>query len=154
FSLRDTFIILTSDLSKKQTDQLAGRNIGFFSDEETDQETPLQHLVVLEEIDNLLGAALVDRIDEILIFDRLNEQNVITLLERSLAEIDRKLAASGIGFRIEEEAKTFLLKNCLDDPTHRVRQLKRVVRNYLEFPLSDLMLSGRLSAGMAVLIKH
>src|SRR5262245_32198809 len=35
FSLRDTFIILTSDLSKKQTDILTGRNIGFFSDEET-----------------------------------------------------------------------------------------------------------------------
>src|SRR4030095_10855004 len=49
FSLRDTFIILTSDLSKKQTDQLAGRNIGFNSDEEPDQETPRQNLVVLEE---------------------------------------------------------------------------------------------------------
>ena len=63
FSLRDTFIILTSDLSKKQTDQLAGRNIGFISDEETDQEAPRQNLVVLEEIDNLLGAALVNRIE-------------------------------------------------------------------------------------------
>ncbi len=154
FSLRNTFIILTSDLSKKQTDQLAGRNIGFFSDEEADEEAPRQSLVVLEEIDNLLGATLVNRIDEIVLFERLNEQNVITLLERSLAEIDRKMAASGIGFKIEEEAKTFLLRNCLDDPTHRVRQLKRVVRNYLEFPLSDLMLSGQLTSGMAVLIRH
>src|SRR5262245_66450446 len=94
FSLRDTFIILTSDLSKKQTDQLAGRNIGFISDEETDQEAPRQNLVVLEEIDNLLGAALVNRIDEIVVFERLNEQNVITLLERSLAEFDQRLARS------------------------------------------------------------
>ena len=100
---------------------------------------------MLEEIDNLLGAALVNRIDEIAVFDRLNEQNVITLLERSLAEFDQKLTASGIGFKIEEEAKTFLLRNCLDDPTHRVRQLKRVVRNYLEFPIYDLMLSGQLT---------
>src|SRR6266498_2321574 len=113
---------LASDLSKKQTDQLAGRNIGFISDEETDQEAPRQNLVVLEEIDNLLGAALVNRIDEIAVFDRLNEQNVITLLDRSLADFDQKLAASGIGFKIEEAAKTFLLRNCLDDPTHRVRQ--------------------------------
>ena len=84
FSLRDTFIILTSDLSKKQTDQLAGRNIGFIGDEEIEQEAPRQNLVVMEEIDNLLGAALVNRIDEIVVFDRLNEQNVITLLDRSL----------------------------------------------------------------------
>lgn len=155
FSLRNTFIVLTSDLSKKQTDQLAGRNIGFISDEETDQqEAPRQHLVVLEEIDNLLGAALVNRIDEMVIFDRLNEQNVITLLERSLTELDHKLTASGIGFKIEEEAKTFLLKHCLDDPTHRVRQLKRVVRNYLEFPIYDLMLSGQLTTGMAAVVTH
>jgi len=154
FSLRDTFIILTSDLSKKQTDQLTGRNIGFFSDEETLEETPRQHLVVLEEIDNLLGATLVNRIDEIVIFERLNEQNVITLLERTLDEIDRKLAASGIGFKIEDGAKTFLLRNCLDDPTHRVRQLKRTVRNFLEFPLFDLMLSKQLEPGTAVLVKH
>src|SRR5262245_3533358 len=154
FSLRDTFIIMTSDLSKKQTDQLAGRNIGFFSDEEPDQEAPRQHLVVLEEIDSLLGSALVNRIDEIVILDRLNEQNVITLLERSLAEVDQKLAASGIGFRVEEEAKTFLLRHCLDDPTHRVRQIKRVIRNYLEFPLYDLMLSEQLAPGTAVLVNH
>ncbi len=154
FSLRNTFIILTSDLSKKQTDQLAGRNIGFFSDDDTDQETPRQHLVVLEEINNLLDGAIVNRIDEIVIFERLNEQNVITLLERKLAEIDGKLASSGISFRIEEGAKTFLLRQCLNDPTHRARQIKRAVRNYLVFPLSDLMLSGRLTSGMVALVTH
>jgi len=155
FSLRNTFIIMTSDMSKKQTDQLAGRNIGFFRDDESGaEETPRQHLVVMEEIDNLLGATLVNRIDEIVIFERLNEQNVITLLESKLAEIDRKLAASGIGFRIDEGAKTFLLRHCLNDPTHRARQIKRAVRNYLAFPLSDLILSGRLTPGMAAIVRH
>ncbi|MGE0127023.1 MAG: AAA family ATPase [Blastocatellales bacterium] len=156
FSLRNTFVILTSDLSKKQTDQLVGRTIGFFRDEESDagEDEPRQHLVVLEEIDNLMGANLVNRIDEIVIFERLNERNVITLLDRKLAEIYRMLAASGIGFKVEEEAKTFLLRHCLEDPSHRVRQLKRVLRNYLEFPLSDLMLSRRLAPGTAVLVNH
>ena len=155
FSLRNTFIILTSDLSKKQTDQLVGRSIGFFRDDEIGvEEMPRQHLVLMEEIDNLLGATLVNRIDEIVIFERLNEQDVITLLERKLAEIDRRLASSGIGFRIEEGAKTFLLRQCLNDPMHRARQIKRAVRNYLVFPLSDLMLSGRLTPGMAALVKH
>jgi ATP-dependent Clp protease ATP-binding subunit ClpA len=88
------------------------------------------------------------------IFERLDEQNVITMLETKLAEVDQKLALSGIGFRIEEEAKTFLLRQCLDDPTHRVRQIKRVIRNFLEFPLYDLMLSAQLAAGTAVMVKH
>jgi len=155
FSLLNTFIILTSDLSKKQTDQLVGRTIGFFRDDESGaEETPRQHLVLMEEIDNLLGATLVNRIDEIVIFERLDEQDVVTLLERKLAEINRKLAASGIGFRIDAGAKNFLLRQCLNDPTHRARQIKRAIRNYLVFPLSDLILSGRLTSGMAALVKH
>ena len=156
FSLRNTFIILTGDLSKKQTDQLVGRTIGFFGDGENgaEEEKPRQSMVVLEEIDNLLGASLVNRIDEIVIFERLDEQNVITLLETKLAEVDQKLATSGIGFRIEEEAKTFLLRQCLDDPTHRIRQIKRVIRNFLEFPLYDLILSAQLAPGTAVMVKH
>jgi ATP-dependent Clp protease ATP-binding subunit ClpC len=153
-SLRNTFIILTSDLSKKQTDQLVGRTLGFFRDSENDEEPPRQHLVVLEEIDELIGANLVNRIDEIVIFERLNEQNVITILDRKLADMDRNLAGAGISFRMDDDAKTFLLRQCLEDPTHRVRQIKRVVRNHLEFPLYDLMLSGQLVAGMAVLVSH
>src|SRR5262245_42220516 len=155
-SLRDTFIILTGDLSKKQTDQLVGRTIGFFGDGEggPQEEMPRQPMVSLEEIDNLLGASLVNRIDEIVIFERLDEQDVVTLLECKLAEMDRKLASSGIGFRVEEEAKTFLLRHCLDDPTHRVRQIKRVIRNYLEFPLYDLILAGQLATGPVVMVKH
>jgi ATP-dependent Clp protease ATP-binding subunit ClpC len=156
FSLRNTFIILTGDLSKKQTDQLVGRTIGFFGDGEYggEEDKPRQSTVVLEEIDNLLGASLVNRIDEIVIFERLDEQDVITLLESKLAEVDQKLATSGIGFRIEEEAKTFLLRHCLDGATHRVRHIKRVIRNFLEFPLYDLMLSGQLAAGTAVMVKY
>src|SRR5262249_1829244 len=51
FSLRNTFIILTSDLSKKQVDQLVGRTIGFFRDDESGaEEMPRQHLVWMEEI--------------------------------------------------------------------------------------------------------
>ena len=156
FSLRNTFIILTGDLSKKQTDQLVGRTIGFFGDGENgpEEEKPRPSTVVLDEIDNLLGASLVNRIEEIVIFDRLDEQNVITFLETKLSEVDQKLAKSGIGFRIEEEGKTFLLRHCLDDPTHRVRQIKRVIRNFLEFPLYDLMLSGQLAPGTVVMVNH
>jgi ATP-dependent Clp protease ATP-binding subunit ClpB len=110
--------------------------------------------VALEEVDSRLGPRLVSRIDEIVVFERLSEQNIVTLLERQLAEIERYLAGCCIGFIIEQEAKTFLLKEGLEDLNHGARQITRVVRNYLEFPLSDLMLSGRLVPGTTVAVKH
>ena len=154
FPLRNSFVILISDLSRKKADQLVGRTIGFFLDGEPAVEMSRRQAVALEEVDNRLGPRLVSRIDEIVVFDRLSQQNIVTLLERQLAEIEQYLAGSCIGFMIEQEAKTFLLKEGLEDLNHGARQIKRVVRNYLEFPLADLMLSGRLVPGTTVTVKH
>jgi hypothetical protein len=84
----------------------------------------------------------------------LNEQNIIMRLERRLAEIERYLAAFCIGFIVEQEAKTFLLKEGLEDLNHGARQITRVVRNYLEFPFTDLMLSRRLLPGTTVTVGY
>jgi ATP-dependent Clp protease ATP-binding subunit ClpA len=154
FPLRNSFVILISDLSRKKADQLVGRTIGFFLDGEPAVEMSRRQAVALEEVDNRLGPRLVSRIDEIVVFDRLSQQNIVTLLERQLVEIEKYLAGSCIGFMIEQEAKTFLLKEGLEDLNHGARQITRVVRNYLEFPLADLMLSGRLVPGTTVTVKH
>src|SRR5262249_27220746 len=89
FPLCNSFVILTSDLSRKKADQLVGRTIGFFLDGEHAVEMSRRQAVALEEVDNTLGPRLVSRIDEIVVFDRLNEQNIITMLDRKLAEIER-----------------------------------------------------------------
>ncbi|HXG63642.1 MAG TPA: AAA family ATPase [Blastocatellia bacterium] len=154
FSLRNTFIILTSTLSKKKADQIIGRTIGFFRDGEADVDMPRQHIVALEEMDNMLGSHLVSHIDEIIIFERLSEQNIVKLLDRHLAEIERFLACYSIGFLIDQDAKAFLLRGGLEDLTHGMRQINRTVRNYLEFPLADLMLSRRLVPGTTVMVKY
>jgi len=154
FPLRNSFVILISDLSGKKAGQLVGRTIGFFLDGEPTVEMSRRQALALEEVDNRLGPRLVSRIDEIVVFERLSQQNIITLLERQLAEIEKYLAASCIGFIIEQEAKTFLVKEGLEDLNHGARQITRVVRNYLEFPLADLMLSRRLVPGTTVTVKH
>lgn len=154
FPLRNSFVILISDLSRKKADQLGGRTIGFFLDGEPAVELSRRQAVALEEVDNRLGPRLVSRIDEIVVFDRLSQQNIITLLERQLAEIETYLAGSCIGFMIDQEAKTFLVKEGIEDLNHGARQITRVVRNYLEFPLADLMLSRRLVPGTTVTVKY
>jgi len=153
-SLKNSFVILISELSRKKTDQLVGRTIGFFLDGETEVEASRRQAVALEEVDARLGPRLVSRIDEIVVFDRLNEQNIVTLLERQISAIELYLARFCIGIMIEQEAKTFLLKEGLDDLNHGARQITRVVRNYLEFPLADLMLSSRLVPGTTAIVKY
>jgi ATP-dependent Clp protease ATP-binding subunit ClpC len=152
--LGNAFVVLISDLPRKKADQLSGRTIGFFLDGETAVEMSRRQAIALEEVDNRLGPRLVSRIDEIVVFDRLNEQNIVTLLERRLTQIEQYLGTLCIGFIVKQEAKTFLLKEGLEDLNHGVRQITRVVRNHLEFPLTDLMLSRRLLPGTTVTVGY
>ena len=154
FPLENTFVVLISDLSRKKADQLVGRTIGFFLDGEPALEMPHRQSVALEEVDGRLGPRLVGRLDEIIVFERLTEQNIVTLLERRLSDLEMRLAASYIGFVVQQEAKTFLLNEGLVDLNHGARQIDRAVRNYLEFPLADLLLSKRLVPGTTVRVGH
>ena len=153
FPLHNSFIIFTATLSKKKADQLIGRPIGFFIEGE-DYSEPRQHLIALEEMDNSFGGRLVSNIDEIIIFDRPSEQNIVERFERRLTEIERMLAQRSVGFMIDENARSFLLGRALEDLSHGTRQLNRIARNYLEFPLADLILSGHLSSGTTVVVEH
>jgi len=154
FPLENAFVVLISDLSRKKADQLVGRTIGFFLDGEPALEMPHRQSVALEEVDGRLGPRLVGRLDEIIVFERLNEQNIVTLLERRLCDLEMRLASSYIGFVVQQEAKTFLLNEGLVDLNHGARQIDRAVRNYLEFPLADLLLSKRLVPGTTVRVGH
>ena len=154
FWLGNALIVLTATVSKKKTDQLVGRTIGFFGESEAEGEATKRHLLALEEMDSVLGPRLVSRVDEIIIFERLNERDIVTLLDRKLSRVREFLGGLGIGFVIDQPAKSFLRGQGLEDLAHGVRQIKRAVGNFLEFPLADLMLSGRLLPGMLVSVNY
>src|SRR5262249_17741383 len=154
FWLGNALIIFTATVSKKKTDQLVGRTIGFFGESEAEGESAKRHLLALEEMDSVLGPRLVSRVDEIIIFERLSDRDIVTLLDRMLSRIERFLAGLSIAFVIDQSAKSFLLGQGLEDLAHGVRQIKRAVGNFLEFPLADLMLSGRLLPGMLVAVNY
>ncbi|HKV41979.1 MAG TPA: AAA family ATPase [Blastocatellia bacterium] len=154
FPIQDAFIIMTTTLSKKQTDQLLGRTIGFFKDGEAAEELPRMQALALEEMDTMLGTHLVSRTDEIIFFERLMPANVLDFLDKELLRMRSALAVHSVGLVVDADARSYLLSQGVEDLAHGMRQIKRVLRNLLEFPLADLVLSGRLFPGTAVEVKY
>jgi ATP-dependent Clp protease ATP-binding subunit ClpC len=154
FPLHNTLMIMTTTLTKKQADQIIGRTIGFFSEGESDNETREIHVLALEEMDRILGPHLVGRSDEVILFERLTAQHLELLLDRKLAGVEKYLASLGIGFAVNTSARSFLLERGVEDMAHGVRQINRAVKNLVEFPIADLMLSGRLTPATSVLASH
>jgi ATP-dependent Clp protease ATP-binding subunit ClpA len=154
FPLSDAFVVCACTPSRREMEQLTGRTVGFTPDSATMLEIPRYQAVALEEMDSLVGERLVRRLDEIVPFTPITERDVVRLLDREVAGIERALASIAIGMVVDARATAFLLRLGLADLNHGFRQIKRAIRNYLEFPLADFAMSNRLSRGMTVFVTH
>jgi ATP-dependent Clp protease ATP-binding subunit ClpA len=146
--------VLTVTLSKKQVDQLVGRSIGFFVEGEAELDLSKRHLLVLDEMDHMLGSHLVGRTDEIVLFETLTAHHIMTFLDKRLAALEQLMALYGVRISLEPPAKQFLASQGTEDLTHGMRQINRVFKNMIEFPLSDLLLSQRLTPGSTVRVSY
>jgi ATP-dependent Clp protease ATP-binding subunit ClpC len=154
FPLASSFLLFACTLSRRKIEQLTGRTVGFTPESAPMTEIPRYQAVALEEMDSLVGERLVRRLDEIVPFSSIGEREVAKLLDREVADVERSLAAVGVGMVTDASAKSFLLHLGLLDLTHGFRQINRAIRNYLEFPLADLAMSSRLVPGTTVFVTH
>jgi len=91
----------------------------------------------------------LNRLDEIVLFDRLSRADMDGIVEIQLGILERRLADRKIGLSLDEAAKTWLADKGYD-PVYGARPLKRVIQKALQDPLAELLLSGELADGATV----
>jgi ATP-dependent Clp protease ATP-binding subunit ClpB len=108
---------------------------------------------VRPEIDGLLKLhfkpEFLNRIDEIVLFERLSEAMIGAIAELRLGELEARLKEREIDIEVLPEAKAFIASEGYDR-RFGARPLKRAVQSLLENPLSKLILSGELAEGDAI----
>jgi ATP-dependent Clp protease ATP-binding subunit ClpB len=88
----------------------------------------------------------LNRIDEIIIFDRLTRAELTTIVDLQLDRVRKRLAKQGLGLALTPAAKDFL-GNQGFDPVYGARPLKRAIQHLLLDPLSLDVLDGKFSDG-------
>jgi ATP-dependent Clp protease ATP-binding subunit ClpB len=88
----------------------------------------------------------LNRIDEIIIFDRLQREEITTIVDLQLARVRQRLAKQGLGLALSEAAKEHIGTQGYD-PVYGARPLKRVIQNLLLDPLSLDVLEGKFVDG-------
>ncbi|MDX9783944.1 MAG: ATP-dependent chaperone ClpB [Spirochaetia bacterium] len=106
--------------------------------------------IVRTEIDNLLKLhfkpEFLNRIDEIVLFERLSEAMIGAIAELRLGELAARLKERNIDIEVLPEAKAFIAAEGYDK-RFGARPLKRAIQSLLENPLSRSILSGELAEG-------
>jgi ATP-dependent Clp protease ATP-binding subunit ClpB len=91
----------------------------------------------------------LNRLDEIVIFDRLSRENMDGIVDIQLGTLGKRLAARNITLEVDDAAQTWLADRGYD-PVYGARPLKRVIQKAVQDPLAEKMLAGEVLDGSVV----
>jgi ATP-dependent Clp protease ATP-binding subunit ClpC len=141
---RNTIIIMTSNAGasviKKQ------HSIGFervSTKEECSNEYEKMKEVILSEVKNMFKPELLNRIDDIVVFHKLNEVHMIKIVDILTNNLCERAKKNDIILKFTEEAKAFISKQRKDNE-YGARPLRRIITDMIEDRLSDEILKGNL----------
>jgi len=135
---KQTLIILTSNLGAQVLSQLPD---GADTDEAKGQ--------VMEAVKAHFRPEFLNRLDEIVLFDRLSRENMDGIVDIQLAILGKRLAGRKIELVINDKAQTWLADQGYD-PVYGARPLKRVIQKAVQDPLAELLLNGDVMDGSKV----
>ncbi|MGG7567681.1 ATP-dependent chaperone ClpB [Rhodovulum sp. DZ06] len=135
---RNTLIIMTSNLGAE-----------FLSNLPADGKADDARAMVMEAVRAHFRPEFLNRLDEIVLFDRLSRANMDGIVDIQLAQLEQRLADRKIGLALSEDARTWLADKGYD-PVYGARPLKRVIQKALQDPLAELLLSGQVRDGSEV----
>ncbi len=129
---RNTVLIMTSNIGSQ-----------FILHEENAEQREAK---VTEALRGHFRPEFLNRIDEIIIFDRLQREELTTIVDLQLARVRQRLAKQGLGLALTEAAKEHISEKGYD-PIYGARPLKRVIQHLLLDPLSLDVLDGKFVEG-------
>jgi ATP-dependent Clp protease ATP-binding subunit ClpA len=152
-SLRNCIVFITSTLCTREILDEAPR-IGFSGAQEDDEEGADDRIyqTCRQQAEERFGADLVGRLDSLVIFHRLDREHLSGILDRRLDRLNAWLAGRQVRCSMEPAARSFLLERGGRDLRQGARALIRTHQRAVEFPLADMIVSGRVPAGAHVLI--
>jgi ATP-dependent Clp protease ATP-binding subunit ClpC len=137
---RNTVVILTSNLGFDTSKK--GGGLGFVAQsDEADYEQLKTRM--LEDAKKVFKPELINRFDDIVVFRELNRDDVRKILDLELAKVRERLAAKGKQLRLSKSARDFLIDKGFDTALG-ARPLRRAIERYVEDPLAEEILRGRL----------
>ena len=142
-SMENTIIIMTSNAGSN----LNTNSIGFAGISNTSKQK------MLDTLRQVFRPEFLNRVDEIIAFDSLNEEQLLKIVDLMLADTQRALNDRNIGLFISDDAKSYLAKKGTDIK-YGARPLRRAIERYIEDEISELILLDKLSDGKKIDISY
>lgn len=141
----NTIIIMTSNVGAKKAADF-GSGIGFSSTSIIANEKKKIETIINKELKSKFSPEFLNRLDEVVLFEQLNEENMGMIVEIELDDVKERMFEQDIRLKFTKQAKDFLVKEGYDI-TYGARPLKRAIQKYVEDILADGILDDEIVGG-------
>ena len=138
---KNTIIIMTSNIGSKDIVEYDGKDFGAMRER------------VMAQLRASFRPEFLNRLDDIVVFQRLGKEHILSIVDLQLAEFAKRLSAQRMGLEVTDDAKKQLAEEGYD-PVYGARPLKRAVTRRLENPVSKLVISGELCEDKTVVVDY
>ncbi len=147
---KNTVIVMTSNVGAKNI-TAAESKLGFDGKEKDEKETEEARFArireaVMADLKRTFRPEFLNRIDEIIVFHQLTQDNIVQIARRMLDVTAGRMAQQGITLEAEDDAVAELAKDGFD-PQYGARPLRRAIQNQVEDAVAEQMLEGSLKSG-------
>ncbi|MCR5353777.1 MAG: ATP-dependent Clp protease ATP-binding subunit, partial [Clostridiales bacterium] len=140
---KNTVIIMTSNLGSGALSE--PKHLGFGEKTENDEQKKV-HETVMNALKNTFRPEFLNRIDEIVVFRKLDTEDIKKIANLMLDEIKQRIEAMNIQISFDDNVTEYLAKQGYD-PVYGARPLRRAMQRKIEDSLSTEILEGKIKAG-------
>lgn len=147
-NFKNAVIIMTSNVGARLiTDN---KPLGFTSNQDTEKEEQRNYentkKDVLAELKKQFKPEFINRIDEIIVFHKLKDEEISQIIEIMLKEVQKRLHDNSIEIKFDKSVKELIAKKGIDK-AYGARPLRRTIQSVVEDKLAEEILDGKLKSG-------
>ncbi|HEX8143614.1 MAG TPA: ATP-dependent Clp protease ATP-binding subunit [Pyrinomonadaceae bacterium] len=144
---KNAIIIMTSNIGARFIQKRG--TMGFQATNDASREK-LEEMV-MSAVRQTFNPEFINRLDEIIIFDQLLDDELLEVVQLQVETINKTLSTRGLEVRLTDEARRWIVTKTCADRSYGARPLRRALQKHVEDPLSEALIQGHL--GEATLIE-
>ena len=147
-SFRNTIVIMTSNVGSRELDEY-GSGVGFSTSGRNVQSN--RKSVLEKAVRKAFPPEFINRVDEQIFFNSLTKEDIEEIIDIELKGLKKRVKGAGFELTVTAAAKR-LTADSGYDPNYGARPLKRAIQRYIEDPVSEHIIAGRIFEGKNGLI--
>ncbi|GAB4368483.1 MAG: ATP-dependent Clp protease ATP-binding subunit [Acidobacteriota bacterium] len=138
---KNTIIVMTSNIGSAA---LVNKGKLGFATGEREQDLKTRRETVMQEVKRTLQPEFINRIDEIIVFDPLTDDELVEIARLMVRRLNDSLAEKGIRLVPSEEVYRWLVRETCADRSFGARPLRRAIQRHFEDAISEQIIAGKL----------